>query len=78
MNWEIAVITEVSKTERYLMTSLVCAIYDPNELISETEMDSQTQRTDSGLPGQWKAGAVTGRWGRGGAGVWDEQIQTIM
>ena len=45
--------------------------YDTGELISETETYSQTQRTDSGLPRQWKAGVVTVQWERDGVGVWD-------
>ena len=44
--------------------------YDTNELIYETETDSQTQRTYLWLP--------RGReWGRDGVGVWGEQMQTI-
>ena len=46
--------------------------YDTNELIYETETDSQTQRTDLWLP-RWKE-----EWGRDGLGVWDQQIQTII
>ena len=38
--------------------------YDVNELIHETETDSQTYRTDFWLP--------RGKWGgRNGMGVWD-------
>ena len=45
--------------------------YDTNELIYKTETDSQTQRTDLGLPG-------VGGWRRDGLGVWDQQMQTII
>ena len=44
--------------------------YDTNELIYETETDSQ--RTDLWLPKQMEWG------GADGVGVWDYQIQTII
>ena len=43
--------------------------YDTNELIYETEIDTQTKRTDLWL---WGGG------GKEGLGVWDQQMQTIM
>ena len=42
--------------------------YDTNELIYETESNSQIQKTNLWLP-KWE-------WGRGEIGVWDQQIQT--
>ena len=45
--------------------------YDTNEPIYETEIDSQTQRTDLWLPRE-------GGWGRDGLGVGDQQMQTSV
>ena len=45
------------------MISLTCGVYDTNELIYETETDSQMQGTDLWLP-RGKGG------GRDGLGVW--------
>ena len=43
--------------------------YDTNELIYETETDSQTERTDL-----W--GPRGGGWEREGVGIWGLQVQT--
>ena len=43
---------------------------DTNELVYETETDSETQKTDLWLP-RGK------RRGRDGLGAWDQQMQTI-
>ena len=45
--------------------------YDTNDLIHETETDSQTQRTDLWLPRRRG-------WQRDGLGLWDWQMQTII
>ena len=72
MNLEIIVIMEVkSNRERYDIAYVCNLNHDTDELISATETDSETQRTDSGLPGQWRAGAATGGREREGVGVWD-------
>ena len=51
MDLEIIILSEVSQTEKnkYYRMSLLCGIRgkkDTNELISQIERDSQTQRTD--------------------------------
>ena len=45
--------------------------YNTNELIYETETDSQKQRTDLWLP------RVRGQ-GRDGVGVWGQQMQIVI
>ena len=63
MDLEMIILSEVSKSERerqipYGITYMSNLKYDTNELICETETDSQTQRTDLRLP--------RGMGGRGG------------
>ena len=58
MNLEVIIVSEVSQTEkdRYYMVLLIRNLkYDTNEVIRETERDSQTQRIDLRLPkrGVW-------------------------
>ena len=53
MDLEIIILSEVSqkKKDKYHMISLMWNLkYDTNELIYETETDSQTQKTNLWLP----------------------------
>ena len=60
MDLDIVILSEVSQTEKgkYHMISLICGILknDTNELIYETEIDSQTQKTNLWLPKGIEAG----------------------
>ena len=52
-----------SKSERdrqipYDVTYMWNVKFDTNKLISETEIDSQAQRTDLWLQGRWSGGSV--------------------
>ena len=56
MDLEIIILSEVSQKERqmpYDITYVQNLKYDTNELIYETETDSQTQRTDLWLRGMY-------------------------
>ena len=74
MDLEIVRLSEVSKTEkdRYHMTPHMWNLkYDRNELIYETETDSQIQRTDLRLPkGKGER--------RDKLGIWDQHTQTTI
>ena len=53
MNLEVVILSKVSQKERqipYIVTCTWNLKYDTNELIYETETDSQTERTDLWLP----------------------------
>ena len=65
MNLEMITLTEVSqtKTNTYDITYMQNLNYYTNELIFETETDSQTKRTDSWLPGVEGKGEQTGSLG---------------
>ena len=67
MDIEIIILTEVSQKETYDITYMQNLKYDTNEPIYKTETDPQTQRTDLQLPRR-----------RGGLGVWDQQMQSII
>ena len=70
MDLEIVTLSEVRERQKpYDITYMWNLKYDTNNLIYETE--SQTQRTDV-------AAKREGKWRRDGLGVWDQQMQIII
>ena len=68
--------TKWSKSERekqipYDITYKKSIKYDTNELIYETETDADIEEGRVVAKGE-------GSWGKGGLGVWDQQMQAII
>ena len=56
LDLEIMIVSEVSQKEKDHITYMWNIKYDTDELIQETEIDSQTQRADLWLPRERGAG----------------------
>ena len=71
MDLETIILSEVSQKEiPYDITYMWNLKYDINELIYETETDSQRGRTGGCQGGEGQ--------GRDGLGVWDQQMQAVI
>ena len=72
MGLEIIILSEVNQKEKdkHHITYMWNLRYDTNKLIYKIETDSQREQT-CGCQGEEG-------WGRGGLGVWGEQMETII